>query len=141
MLFISPLISEIFKTVRKDAVQEIEKAIVKQGKNATVEQSRTFVCGKMGKTYCDAFDIVATAVAVKQAGAGALKSGQGALKSGKEAIKGSGTLNTLQRVEKGAEAMKKGTQAIEKEQKAHKEASKLYAKATNLGKPGAPNVA
>jgi hypothetical protein len=134
--------SEIFKTVRQDAVKEIEKTIVKQGKNATVEQSRKLVCSKMGKTYCDAFDIVATAVAVKQAGAGALKSGKDAVNKGKEAIsKGSGTLNTLQRVEKGAEAMKKGTQAIEKEQKAHKEASKLYAKATNLGKPGAPNVA
>ena len=129
--------AEVFKKVRQDTVKEIEKSIAKQGKGATVEQSRKLVCSQMGKTYCDAFDIVATAIAVKEAGTGALKSGKDAITKGTGAIKSSG----LERVQKGAEAAKKGTEAIEKEQKAHKEASKLYANATNLGQPGAPKVA
>ena len=115
----SKLGSELAKELDKQIMKKIE-AYVGQNATSTVEKLRPGIC-KMGKNYCNTFDVVMNSAVIVKDVSDTVKSGKKNIKSTSDISKAKGTLDktkaTVDAVKGKVETTQKGVKAYEKDVK------------------------
>ena len=122
----SKIATDVLKEVDKKILDYIKDFIWKNGEK-DVETLRPSIC-KLGKPYCNTFDIVLNGIMIAHTGKEILEPGKKAVKTAKDLkdLKSAG--NLVKKTEKIAKATQAGTKAVKTGYKSGKE---IYGTATN----------
>ena len=111
--------SELAKEIDKQIMKKIE-AYVGQNATSTIDKLRPGIC-KMGKKYCDTFDIIMNSATIVKDVTDVINSGKKNIKSTSDISKAKGFLDkteaTINTVKGKVETTQKGVEAYEKDKK------------------------